>query len=174
MVAEEGTPSPPPTLLTASNTEAGAIARIVQDAIKRSSQQLIEASHKDASIRPKRYYAATTKLLHFCFPGTFAIYDGQVGPAIEAWAKRAYPSKSDWQRFSWENTGPTDGSGYPAVIDFYRIFWRDTTSAQHAALSENARRLASEIGVKPGRLMEVDVIDGYLWMNAALLPAAGQ
>lgn len=165
-----GSPNHP--LEPTSSMTTRAVAKVLRDAIQRGYDKLVAAREKDATITPKHYYAATTKVLHFCFPGTFAIYDARVARSTEAWARAAYERRSDFQRFEWEQTYPTDGSGYSAIIDFYREFWQATAPAQHAALSENARRLASEIGANAGRLTEVDLIDCYLWMSSgAIFPS---
>jgi hypothetical protein len=151
----------PPNLLTCGGDESRRIADVVVNVLGRMQEG-----------GAKRPYSLITKFLHFCFPGTFAIYDSQAGRSIQMWAVFAFDDAVQGEKdaasgFDEDSLADTNGRGYRSVLDFYRGVWAANEANVQAALeskaSEMQDRIRAESGQRDARVTAIDLIDKVLW-----------
>lgn len=117
--------------------------------------------HSSESSGLNRPYSLLTKFLHFSFPDTFGIYDAQAASSIQTWAYFSFPlSNDEWKQFAWGAITNPDGSGYSAILEFYRLCWTCAGEERLAALKLAAQALSDEIDAPVSPLY---VIDNLLW-----------
>jgi hypothetical protein len=145
----------PPNLLTCGGDESRRIADVVVNVLGRMQEG-----------GAKRPYSLITKFLHFCFPGTFAIYDSQAGRSIQMWAVFAFDDAVQGEKdaasgFDEDSLADTNGRGYRSVLDFYRGVWAANEANVQAALeskaSEMQDRIRAESGQRDARVTAIDL-----------------
>jgi len=150
-IASEGWWKNPPTHIgECSGPVADSLSALVTSALHRTEESGLN-----------RPYSLLTKFLHFSFPDTFGIYDAQAASSIQTWAYFSFPlSNDEWKRFAWGTIANTDGSGYGAVLEFYRLCWASAGDERLADLRLAAQELSDEIDAPVSPLY---VIDNLLW-----------
>jgi len=152
---------PSPMLYGSSDGEASVIAGVIRDALT------LFVSRGDS-----RNYSLLTKWLHFSFPDTFAIYDGNAARSIQEAMSVLLGGEEksglDREQFLADRIGNTNGVGYIGLLNFYRLCWNAARSAGlegdlKAAARENEELLRSEPRCGDGRESTVDVLDKLLW-----------
>ena len=108
-----------------------------------------------------RPYSLTTKFLHFCFPDSFGIYDGQAANSIQVWSYFSFsPDDSASHKFQWDYMSNPTGKGYHAIMDFYKLCWEHATREQLADLENAAEALTQEIGAP---VSPIYIINNLIW-----------
>lgn len=163
--------SPPPRLFGATDAETVQIAGAVEETLAEFARR------KDA-----RNYSLLTKWLHFCFPETFAIFDGQAAKSIDVASFRVplppgvYGGGRD--QFCYLRTSDTNGTGYIGLLNFYRLFWEAACSS---GLATNVQQLADAVqamlrgqpGCADAQVSTLDILDKLLWKAEGSQKALG-
>jgi hypothetical protein len=117
-------------------------------------------------------YSLITKLLHFHFPHTFAIYDFNVANSLETWSveEQGGPGKANPALLEYRIDILTVSSGesYGSILKFHRRCWafaRTTKTADSLidAAQRMERMLRKQSVSEAARVTPLDVIDKLLW-----------
>lgn len=153
----------PPSLFEMADGRVDEVARIVPGVLQRTKA--------GGATRP---YSLVTKFLHFCFPTTFAIFDSQAAKSIHMWAVFAFDEDNIAEsafaaKFAVAVLSDTGGSGYQAVLGFYRTLWNAGSPEQRTALGAQAAAtehvLRDQIS-QTASVTTIDLIDKLLWQAA--------
>jgi len=148
-----------PKLFPSSEEEAGRALKCDRDV----QEVLHETRERMNHYRP---YSFVTKILHFCFPETFAIYDLQSAVSIRTWSWFAYNSRagenSEDPLKEWDvgRIGDPSGAGYRKVLEFYQMFWCAASAQEQKELSGRAEKMG---GLIDADVSTVDLLDKLLW-----------
>lgn len=144
---------PPARIADASESEVQETISIVPAILKETAEANLD-----------RPYSLVTKFLHFSFPDTFGIYDARAASSIQTWAYFSFPlSNDEWKQFACGAIANPDGSGYGAVLEFYRLCWACAGDKRLADLSLAAQELSRDIEAPVSPLY---VIDNLLWHSS--------
>ncbi len=116
-------------------------------------------------------FSLATKFLHFLFPDLFVIYDSQAAYSVWMWSLFAVgDDQPESQTFLASRLTDTSGTGYPAMLQFYRTLWRSCSDADRDSARKATGSLEAMLRSQPGsdlaRVTVLDLIDKHLWMGA--------
>jgi hypothetical protein len=156
----------PPRLFGSSTGDAAEIAGVVQYSLAFFQQR-----------GDYRNYSLLTKWLHFCFPETFAIYDGYASKSIQV-ILRHVDCGPNLSGFDMGKMGETSGNGYIGLLNSYRLFWEAAQTARldkalDSVAKENEAMLRAEPGCLSARVSTLDILDKLLWKANGSAAALG-
>jgi len=155
--------SPPPQLLTCSKTCSIEIADCLRKIISR-----IECWKEKYNPSAKRPYSLLTKYLHFTFPDTFPIYDSRA--AFSMWRCQGAAADRLFDRIDLDYIESTSGSGYPSILEFYRLLWNRSRPSQHRELKRQAKDISAALGC---RITPLTLMDKVFWKAGGKLGVLG-